>query len=145
MAKRIGYEKQNEKVIKAAFARLAKSKDMSIRMGMYRLLEDAVKTALELHDENHQSHIEMGDTYGWMLVVNGRIDKIEVNAEGDKVGQASQMLRTYEGRVPNLGYVGVIMAGMQPANFFIINYEKGILESTIHITRSNFNYYFRKI
>lgn len=145
MAKSIGYEKQNEKVIKAAFARFVKSKDMTIRMGMYRLLEDAVKAALEFHDEDHQSHIEMGDTYGWMLVVNGRIDKIEVNAEAEKVGQASQMLRTYEGKVANLGYVGVVMAGMQPANFFTINYEKGILESTIHITRSNFYQYFRKI
>jgi hypothetical protein len=113
-------------------------------MGMYRLLERAVKAALEFHDEDHQSHIEMGDTYGWMLVVNGRIDKIEVNAEAEKVGQASQMLRTYEGRVSNTGYVGVVMAGMQPANFFTINYEKGILESTIHITRSNFYQYFRK-
>lgn len=144
MAKRIGYEKQNEKVIKAAFARLAKSKDMSIRMGMYRLLERAVKAALEFHDEGHQSHIELGDTYGWMLVVNGRIDKIEVNAEAEKVGQASQMLRTYEGKVPNVGYVGVVMAGMQPANFFTINYEKRILESTIQITKYNFNQYFRK-
>lgn len=145
MAKLTGYEKQNEKVIKAAFARFAKRKDMTIRMGMYRLLEDAVKAALELHDENHQSHIELGDTYGWMLVVNGRIDKIQVNAEAEKVGQASQMLRTYEGKVANVGYVGVVMAGMQPANFFTINYEKGILESTIHITRSNFYQYFRKI
>lgn len=145
MAKRIGYEKQNEKVIKAAFARLAKSKDMSIRMGMYRLLERAVKAALEFHDEDHQSHIELGDTYGWMLVVNGRIDKIEVNAEAEKVGQASQMLRTYEGKVPDEGYVGVVMAGMQPANFFTINYEKRILESTIQITKYNFNQFFRKI
>lgn len=145
MAKITGYERQNEKVIKAAFARLAKSKDMSIRMGMYRLLERAVKAALEFHDEDHQSHIEMGDTYGWMLVVNGRIDKIEVNAEAEKVGQASQMLRTYEGKVPNVGYVGVVMAGMQPANFFTINYEKRILESTIQITKHNFNQFFRKI
>lgn len=145
MAKITGYERQNDKVIKAAFARLAKSKDMSIRMGMYRLLERAVKAALEFHDEDHQSHIEMGDTYGWMLVVNGRIDKIEVNAEAEKVGQASQMLRTYEGKVPNVGYVGVVMAGMQPANFFTINYEKRILESTIQITKYNFNQFFRKI
>lgn len=144
MAKLIGYEKQNEKVIKAAFARFAKSKDMSIRMGMYRLLERAVKAALEFHDEDHQSHIELGDTYGWMLVVNGRIDKIEVNAEAEKVGKASQMLRTYEGKVPNEGYVGVVMAGMQPANFFTINYEKRILESTIQITKYNFNQFFRK-
>jgi hypothetical protein len=55
------------------------------------------------------------------------------------------MLRTYESKVPNIGYVGVVMAGMQPANFFTINYEKGILESTIQVTKYNFNQYFTKI
>ena len=51
MAKITGYERQNEKVIKAAFARFAKSKDMTIRMGMYRLLEDAVKARKAAEDE----------------------------------------------------------------------------------------------
>jgi hypothetical protein len=82
------HESKNEKVIAKAFERLAASKESSLRKGMYQLLDDAMNTALELHDETHQSHIELGDTYGWMLVINGTIDKIKVKSEGDKVGQA---------------------------------------------------------
>jgi hypothetical protein len=139
------HESKNEKVIAKAFERLAASKESSLRKGMYQLLDDAMNTALELHDETHQSHIELGDTYGWMLVINGTIDKIKVKSEGDKVGQASAMLRTYVSKVPQRGVAGIVMAGMQPANFFTINYEKAILESTIQITKQNFFQYFSKI
>jgi hypothetical protein len=139
------HESKNEKVIAKAFERLAASEESSLRKGMYQLLDDAMNTALELHDETHQSHIELGDTYGWMLVINGTIDKIKVKSEGDKVGQASAMLRTYVSKVPQRGVAGIVMAGMQPANFFTINYEKAILESTIQITKQNFFQYFSKI
>lgn len=140
-----GYEKQNAKVIKNAFDRLLKSKETILKRGMYRLLENAVKTALGLHDDGHQSHLNMGDSYGWMLVVNGRIDKIEVESRGGESGQATAMLRTYVGKVPPNAIVGIVMAGMQPANFFSITYEKGLLENTIQLTRQNFFQYFKKI
>jgi hypothetical protein len=55
------------------------------------------------------------------------------------------MLRTYVSKVPQRGVAGIVMAGMQPANFFTINYEKAILESTIQITKQNFFQYFSKI
>ena len=140
-----GYKRQNEKVIKNAFGRFMKSEETIIRIGMIQLLSDAVKTALELHDERHQAHITYGDTYGWMLVRNGKIVKIEVEAKGERVGDASQMLRSYAGKVPNTGWVGIVMAGLHPANFFKVSYEKGILENTIQITRQNFFQYFKKI
>lgn len=139
------YEKQNAKAIKNGFARFLEAKESILRQGMYKLLEDAVQTALGLHDASHQSHIIMGDTYGWMLVVNGKIDKIEVQAKGGESGNASAQLRTYVGKVPNTGIVGVVMAGMQPANYFAIKYEKGLLENTIQLTRQNFFQYFTKI
>lgn len=139
------YERQNDKVIKNAFARFLKNKELILINGMSKLLESAVKTALELHDEKHQSHITMGDTYGWMLVNNGRIVKIQVVASGNKQGTATAMLRSYVDKIPNIGMVGIVMAGMQPANFFSINYEKGIIENTIQITRQNFLQYFTKL
>ena len=140
-----GYERQNDKVIKNAFARFLKNKELILINGMSKLLESAVTTALELHDEKHQSHLTIGDTYGWMLVSDGKIVKIQVKATGKKVGEATTMLRTYVDKVPNVGIVGIVMAGMKPANFFSINYEKGIIENTIQITRNNFLQYFRKI
>ena len=140
-----GYERQNSKTIANAFKRFVKNKTLVLKDGMYKLLEDAVKTALELHDEKHQSHITLGDTYGWMLVVDGKIDKIKVEAKGDKVGKATNMLKAYVNKIPREGIIGIVMAGMQPANFFSINYEKGIIENTIQITRQNFSQYFSKI
>ena len=139
------YERKNAQVIEKAFERLLKSKNTIIRDGMIKLLREAVKTALGLHDEAHQSHLTLGDTYGWMLVIDGRMEKIEVEAKRDKVGQAEAMLRTYVGKVPNNGIVGIVMAGMQPANFFSINYEKGIFENTMQITKDNFYQYFHKL
>lgn len=145
MAKDFTHKSQNERTIQKAMNRFLANKELILRNGMYRLLDNAVETALKLHDDTHQSHVELGDTYGWMLVVDGNVDRIHVKSNGDKVGQASAMLRTYASKVPNIGMVGIVMAGMQPANFFTINYEKGILESTIQITRQNFYQYFRKI
>lgn len=139
------YERSNALVIEKAFERFLNSKNAIIKEGMKKLLRDAVQTALGLHDEAHQSHITLGDTYGWMLVIDGRMEMIEVEARGDKVGQAEAMLRTYVGRVPNIGIVGIVMAGMQPANFFSINYEKGIFENTMQITKDNFHQYFHKL
>ena len=140
-----GYERKNDKVIKNAFDRFLKNKELILIKGMSELLESAVQTALELHDEKHQSHITIGDTYGWMLVNDGKIVKIKVEASGRKIGEATSMLRTYVDKMPKAGLVGIVMAGMKPANFFSINYEKGIIENTIQITRKNFHQYFTKI
>lgn len=140
-----GYERQNEKVIEKAFKRFQKNAEVIIKSGMYDLLSDAVNVALELHDDTHRSHLSLGDTYGWMLLINGRIDKLEVTAHGDKVGEATMMLKNYATRLPSVGIIGIVMAGMKPANFFSINYEKGILDNTITITRQTFLQYFKAI
>lgn len=140
-----GYEHKNQKTITNAIKRFVKNKTQVLRNGMHRLLDNAVKTALELHDEEHQSHLTLGDTYGWMLVIDGKIDKIKVEAKGDKIGKATNMLKTYVNKIPREGIIGIVMAGMQPANFFSINYEKGIIENTIQITKKNFSQYFKKI
>jgi predicted DNA-binding transcriptional regulator len=138
-------KKANAQVIKNAFARLKLTKDAIIRQGMYGLLEDAVQIALFAHDEKHQSHIELGDTYGWMLVHNHRIEEIAVVSTSDNRGKATKMLRATLKDLPNKGWVGVVMAGMQPANFFTVLYEVGILDGTIQITKQNFSQYFKKL
>ena len=75
-------KKANDQVILNAFARLKATQDEVIRAGMYGLLEDAVQIALAAHDEKHQSHIELGDTYGWMLVHNHRIEEMGRRSNG---------------------------------------------------------------
>lgn len=135
----------NQQVIKNAFARLSLSKDEVIRSGMYGLLEDAVQIALDAHDEKHQSHIELGDTYGWMLVHNHKIEEIAVVATADNRGQATKQLRAKLKDLPSKGWVGVVMAGLEPANYFSVRYEMGMLDFAIQMTEQNFFQYFKKI
>lgn len=138
-------KKANQQVIKNAFARLKSTKDEVIRAAMYGLLEDAVQIALDAHDEKHQSHIELGDTYGWMLVHNHRIEEIAVVATADNRGQATKQLRAKLKDLPSKGWVGVVMAGLEPANYFSVRYEMGMLDFAIQMTEQNFFQYFKKI
>lgn len=138
-------KKKNEQVIKNAFARLKANKDEIIRAGMYGLLEDAVQIALDAHDEKHQSHIELGDTYGWMLVHNHRIEEISVIATADNIGTATKQLRTKLKDLPAKGWVGVVMAGLEPANYFSVVYETGMLDFSMQMTQQNFFQYFKAI
>lgn len=138
-------KKANEQIIKNAFARLKLTKDEVIRAGMYGLLEDAVQIALEAHDEKHQSHIELGDTYGWMLVHNHKIEEIAVVATSDNRGRATKQLRAKLKDLPSKGWIGVVMAGMQPANYFSVRYEIGMLDFSMQMTKQNFFQYFKAI
>lgn len=139
------YERQNAKVIEDAFIRLVSTKEHSLKSGMYALMRDAVKIALGLHDEGHQRHLTVGDSYGWMLVIDGVVDKVEIVSNGSMVGETRAMLDSYVKKMPRTGIAGIVMAGMKPARFFAIRYEKSILENTIQITRQNFYQYFKKI
>ena len=138
-------KKANEQKIKSAFTRLTANKDEVIRSGMYGLLEDAVQFALAIHDERHQAHIEIGDTYGWMLVHNHRIQEIAVVATADNRGKATKKLRSKLAKLPAKGWVGVVMAGLEPANYFIVSYEVGIINNTATMTKQRFTQYCTEI
>ena len=92
MSKKSAFRKANDEVIKKAFVRLMASKDESIKAAMYGMLEDAVIVALEMHDERHPGHVEIGDTYGWMLVHNHRIQEIMVVSTDANRGEATDLL-----------------------------------------------------
>jgi hypothetical protein len=138
-------KKANERVIKNAFARLKATKDEVIRAGMYGLLEDAVQHALDAHDSKHQSHIELGDTYGWMLVHNRKIEEIAVVATDNNVGRATKQLKATLKDLPSNGWAGVVMAGLEPANYFAVTYEVGIINNTAAMTKQRFTQYFTEI
>ena len=137
--------RKNNDIIKNAFTRLIKTKDEVIEAGMYDLLENAVHVALAAHNEKHQSHIQIGDTYGWMLVHNHRTVEISVVATDDNRGNATKQLREKLRELPKTGWIGVVMAGMQPASYFSITYELGTLEHARTITLLNFKQFFNPL
>jgi hypothetical protein len=138
-------KKANEQTIKNAFARLMADKDEIIRRGMYSLLEEAVKFALEIHDESHQTHIEIGDTYGWALIHNGNIEEISVVSTPQNEGRATEQLRKKARWINKRGWVGIVMAGLEPANYFSVTYESNLLYYTFLDIKQNFFQYFTAI
>lgn len=139
-------KKANEATIKSALARLKGNKDEIIRRGMCALLEDAVKIALATHDRRHNAHIKLGDTYGWMLLHDGNIEVMKVISTADNRGRAtSQLKKKALFGTFRKGWVGVVMAGLEPAIYFEVLYEMGILDHTVEITRQNFNKYFKPL
>lgn len=137
--------KKNSQTIGNAFARLRRNEEEAIRTGMYSLLEDAVQIALELHDEYHQSHIEIGDTYGWVLIHNGKIEDLMVVSTPQNEGRATEQLQDIVSKVRQTGWVGVVMAGLEPANYFSVTYEANLLYYTTLDIKQNFFDYFQAI
>lgn len=137
--------KKNEQTILKAFDRIKAEKDEVIKAGMYALLEDAVQYALEAHDEKHQSHIQFGDTYGWVLVHNREIVELSVVSTAENKGNASRKLLARVKELPSKGWAGVVMAGLQPSKYFAVVYELGMLGYSIHMTKDNFLQYFKPL
>ena len=138
-------ENANKLTIKNAFARLMATKDEVVEAGMYDLLENAVHIALQAHNEQHQNHIEIGDTYGWMLVHNHRIKEIAVVSTANNKGRATKQLRAKLKELPQKGWVGVVMAGLDPASYFSLEYEEKMLTYSKRVTQINFSQYYKKI
>lgn len=135
---------KNNKVIKEAFERLKANKDEAIEAAMYGILEDAVKIALDLHDERHDIHLVIGDTYGWALMHNGKIKDIMVVSLPENRGDAIDQLQEECAFIAESGWVGIVMAGMHP-NYFSERFERLVLGETIEITKDNFFDYFKQI
>lgn len=135
----------NNSVIEAAFARLAAAEERSVREGLRRTLEEAVRYALDIHDERHQRHLASGDTYGWLIVHDGAAVQMEVRSAGEAIGDVTARLLRMEGRVRRTGWVGVVMAGMNPPSFFALDYEMDVMNDTVAMTARTFAENFKPV
>ena len=115
---------------------------------MEKSLDSAVKYALAIHKQRGlHSHLELGDSYGWMLLHDGVIKSTRV-WEGKKDvarGNVTLSFNSLADKAPKKGWIGVVVAGMKPAHYFIVDYEIDILNETIAMTRDNFLKYFREV
>lgn len=139
------YKRENKQAIKNNLLILRNMRDEVIRNGMYALLEDAVQIALDMHDANHQAHIEIGDTYGWALIHNGNIEEISVVSTPQNEGRATEQLRKKARWINKKGWVGIVMAGLEPANYFSVTYESNLLYYTFLDIKQDFFKYFTAI
>ncbi len=135
---------RNSNVIKNAFGRLRQSSYLQCKEAMLRLLPAAVDEALRLHDAEHQRHIEMGDTYGWVLFYNGGVVEMDVKAKDSKLkGGAIGLLNSL--KAGHKGWVGMVVAGMQPMYYFAVDYEQQVLLYTQDDIIANFSKYFKPV
>jgi len=136
----------NDRRIKAAFARLRRSEQELIPRAFEAFLDEAVKLALQFHDPEHRHHIEKGENYGWLIVHDGQEVKRYVKAEGDgPLGKANAALDQILSEVNQKGWVGVVMAGMHPMNYYQADYEIDILEDVMALTPELFRKHFKKM
>ena len=141
----MGYKEQNSKVIAQAFATATKRMNESIQIGFEELLEAGMEYCLNYHGNRHQHHLEMDDAYGWMLLYNGaEVRKRIYGHPGGEKSNASEALDKVKGSCPSTGWCGVVLAGMEPINYFMVSKEFGIMRNSIRdIKAENFDEYFK--
>lgn len=137
----------NNNKIDNVFARAIAKVQENLRIGMEMLLEDGVKYCLEAHDEKHQRHIEMGDSYGWALLYNGNeVSRKIYSGSGSVRAEASHALDIVLPTLPNQGWCGIILASMKPATYFAVTKEfRYMREGRGRLTSENFDKYFNAI
>lgn len=136
--------KRNDKTIMKAFNGLQHNKHNHLIAGMKGLLQDAVMFIYEQHRvDGHMNHLEYGDTYGWALYYNGQMIDKKINS-GPEVSDFSVSDELDSRIAASKGYVGVIMAGMNPAAFFWEKHEIPYMELTADMIAAEYLRFFQK-
>lgn len=139
---------KNEKVINKAFERLNATKHRTIIDGLRGLLDAAVTFALQRHHERHLGgHLESGDSYGWAIGYKGSVVDLKITVGTNYAEDASveDTLNFLASEHSDAGYVGIVMAGMEPSYFYKVEHEEEILYDTINLVAGDFDRYFMQI
>ena len=136
--------KRNEKTIMKAFTGLQHNKHNHLVAGMKGLLQDAVMFIYEQHMmDGHPNHLEYGDTYGWALYYDGELLAKVVNKGPD--ASDFSVSRELEAEISaSKGYVGIVMAGMNPEVLFWQKYEIPYMELSMDMIAAEYPKFFRK-
>lgn len=134
----------NSTTIQNAFERLARAKDDFARNTLKKALANAMEWALLSHDDRHPQHMILGDNYGWAVVHDGEIVEMDVKAPYGEDGMAETQLRKVARSSKRNGWYGILMAGMDDGKitYYSVDYELGILGSTMDFVRNNFSDFF---
>lgn len=141
----MGYKEDNAKKIADAFARATVNIDATIKNAMIGLLDWGVTLCLQEHDTVHQKHLEVGDSYGWLLLHNGVEIQRELYYEDPSAeGNANEALDRAKGRSSTSGWVGIVLAGLKPETYFNVLYEFIPMRAAIRdLKHEDFSKYFK--
>lgn len=117
-------EQKNSQVIEKAIRRLSQTKHTTMIEGLKGLLDDAVSFIFEQHEvDGRRSHLETGDTYGWAVGYNSQLLDMKITQGPNPSESFSVEDFLKQMMAQTTGYVGVIMAGMDPEHWFKLPYE----------------------
>lgn len=136
---------KNEQTIRRAFSDFAIDKHKRVLEGLEGLMRDAVMFIYEQHRvDGHENHLEYGDTFGWAIYYNGQLLKKKVNT-GTQISDFS-VSDELEARLANSkGYVGIVMAGMDPKTVFWYSHEEKYFEVAKDMIMAEFDRFFTEI
>lgn len=136
---------KNEQTIRRAFSDFAIDKHKRVLEGLEGLMRDAVMFIYEQHRvDGHENHLEYGDTFGWAIYYNGQLLKKKVNT-GTQISDFS-VSDELEARLANSkGYVGIVMAGMDPKTIFWYSHEEKYFEVAKDMIMAEFDRFFTEI
>lgn len=139
------------KKIQQAVNLARQSAETAIYRGMVELLDWGVERCLDAHrgDPLHHEHLNMGDSYGWALVHNGKEIGRRLWVQGaESESNANEQLNEKVAAANPQGWVGIVLAGMKAYgyNYFNITFEKGFMNTAINELKSaDFDRYFKPI
>lgn len=127
------YTAKNEQKIKKAFGSLVFTKDYILTIKLPTIMRDAINAALDIHEqENHPMHLEIGDSYGWIIAKDGKAIAKEVHGVlGSKAtsGVSQELDRVID---DSIGWSAWLMAGMNTVDgkldYFSVRFEVEVLE-----------------
>jgi len=138
---------QNRKKIRDAFKKAKTEINDNLEKGLTDLLEAGVNFCLSAHDGGHQAHLQnVGDSYGWVLVHNGKEVNRKIFGNGPARGNADAQLSFIASKGTKNGWSGFVLAGLQPATYFLLRYEAFVMRRGIgDLTAVDFSKYFDTI
>lgn len=140
---------RNNQTIEKAFNGFKHNERQFLISGMKGLLQEAVVFALQRHRElGLPAHQEVGDAYGWAIGYQGKCLAVNITV-GPLYSDISvrELLESAVVRhsLTKNKYVGIVMAGMDPPQFYKIEHEEEILHDTMDWVAGDFDKYFQKI
>lgn len=128
------YPSENKRKITDGLKKFQAVCEAAIAETLSSVIAEAMDVALNLHDAHHNLHLIVGDDYGWMVINDGRIMKYDIYATENNYGTAKDRLLSLKWAEGSNGWVAVLMAGMQAANYNI-SFEKEVMKLASESTK----------
>lgn len=153
----MSYKAANDKKIENAFAVAQRRMNENIMVGMKTTLDAGMQYCLDHHkdvSENggpHTRHLETKNSYGWVIAYNGMEISRKIHpASGatDEAGRvidsrADQLLSEAVSKASANGWVGIVLASMEPVGYYRLKDEFKMLRLAISdLKTKGFDTYF---